>query len=80
MIDNKIKDTYKILSSIQDSKTPLYKHFTTLNAFRIAFMTLQDLYNDNIAYTFIQEVKDFYNLQGFKTSVHVNNINYVIQV
>jgi hypothetical protein len=80
MIDNKIKDTYKILTSIQDSKTPLNKHFTSLNVFKIALMTFQDLYNDDIAYTFLKEVKDFYNLQGFKTSVHVNNINYVIQV
>lgn len=80
MIDNKIKDTYKILTSIQDNKTPLYKHFTTLNTFKIAMMTLQELYNDNISYTFLKEVKDFYNLQGFKTSSDNNNVNYIIQV
>jgi hypothetical protein len=80
MIDNKIKDTYKILTSIQDNKTPLYKHFKTLNTFRVALMTLQDLYNNDIAYTFIEEVKDFYNLQGFKTSSDNDNINYIIQV
>lgn len=80
MIDNKIKDTYKILTNIQDSKTPLYKHFTSIYIFRVAFMTLQNLYNDNISYTFLKEVKDFYNLQGFKTSSDNNNINYIIQV
>lgn len=79
MIKDNVKNTYKILTSIQDNKTPLSNHFTTLNNFRVAMMTLQDLYNDDIAYTINEDVKKFYDLHGFKTLKAHDNVNYIIK-